>query len=1047
MRRASLAFLVSVALFLFCLAGAFGAPAAVGKAAAETVRRGWSGDVLQTLGFEDVAFWAGGTLVSSPKKSGAGAVRWSTHTETSSLACRNTPRDLSAFNTMSFWLHSSHANDATFMIIFDSNREKGVFSYYSKGVTVDWTGWKKLEFRFRSFGKARSPAGWDKITSLRLTASGWNQEPNPECVWVLDDLQFTFDAKPYRPNVQARTYVKAPVPERYLTSLRKSHPRLILLDEDLPRIRAFLANDPRGQSWLENTRKRAEQYYRRPPRHHELPDGRRLLSVSRDVCNRIYHWGLLYRLEKDPKWLERAWEELKAVVAFKDWNPSHYLDTAEMMHGVGVGYDWFYNGFTEDQRKTIREGLWQHGLRLSYAAYMGLEAEGQQGWRHVTNNWNFVCNGGTSLGAMAVLDEMPEECTVILDQAFRYIQIPVEHFEPDGAWWEGISYWGYSMRYFLAYLRGLETAFGTDFGFIKGLKGTGFSMAGDFPVHLVSPLGGYFNFADSGSGGGTYRHWALFYLAARFRNPLYLDFQRRNASGDAYDILYYEPFEAELALQDVALDKCFKKTEVATMRSSWTDRNALFAGIKCGRNGIAHAHQDLGSFIFYGLGERWVLDLGTEGQTYQSHKHRLPRHHFYRIREEGHNTLVFNPGEKYSQDGRGKAVITRFESSAKDVFAVADLTHAYRKHAKSVRRGYRLLNHRRAFLVQDEIQGNAPSDLWWFGHSFPGIPGEVGASGKQATLKVNGKTCHACLLSPEGARFAFMDARPLPTSPDPDIQQQNKGATKLAVHLPETEDVTIAVAFAPVYDFEEEPSMAFDVTPLETWEVADSAGPALSAITVDGRPLGDFSARVYTYAVMLPPDTQAVPVVTVEADADVCDTNVASATAFPGTTRIAVTAKLSGASSVYLVRFLPTVPPGGSGKPHFRSKPVVVNGVTVSASRDDGNRPGNVLDGDPETRWSASGEKEWIAFDLGERKILSGLNIAWYNGNQRRTSFEVHVSMDGRSWREVFKGQSTGKDIELEHYTFNGEQAARHVRITCFGNTSNLWNSITEIGF
>ena len=79
-------------------------------------------------------------------------------------------------------------------------------------------------------------------------------------------------------------------------------------------------------------------------------------------------------------------------------------------------------------------------------------------WMVGTNNWNFVCNGGGSLAAMAVLDEMPEECSDILHTAFQCIQTPLKHFEPDGAWWEGIGYWGYSMRYLLSYLRGLETA-------------------------------------------------------------------------------------------------------------------------------------------------------------------------------------------------------------------------------------------------------------------------------------------------------------------------------------------------------------------------------------------------------------------------------------------------------------------------------------------------------------------------------------------------------------------------------------------------------------
>ena len=100
--------------------------------------------------------------------------------------------------------------------------------------------------------------------------------------------------------------------------------------------------------------------------------------------------------------------------------------------------------------------------------------------------------------------------------------------------------------------------------------------------------------------------------------------------------------------------------------------------------------------------------------------------------------------------------------------------------------------------------------------------------------------------------------------------------------------------------------------------------------------------------------------------------------------------------------------------------------------------PRNVLDGDPETRWSASGEGEWIAFDFGEPRELKRVSIAWFRGDRRRTRFKVSVSSDGRAWRDVFEGES---------FPLPNPEVARHVRLTCYGNTLNLWNSITEVGF
>ncbi|MBN2450245.1 MAG: discoidin domain-containing protein [Lentisphaeria bacterium] len=1045
--RSLLSRYVSAVLLGTAPVGCWGAAAPVAsRESAEAAKRSWSAEMRAGLGFEDGAFWSGGVVVSEPRRSGAGAMRWERHEQNPGLECRLAPLDLSAFNVMSFWLHSSHANDATFMIIAESRDDENVFSYYSRKVRVDWTGWRRLEVHFQSFGAARGPVGWHRVSRLRFTAGGWDQHPTNESVWVLDDLDFSYTDTPYRAEIRVQKYLQEPAKTEYLARLRAEHPRLILLDDEIPALRQFLTEDPRGRVWYESTRARAEEYRRRPVRKHELPDGRRLLSVSRDVCERLYHWGLLYRLEGDRVWLDRAREEMEAVVAFPDWNPSHYLDTAEMMHAVGLGYDWFYDGLTGEQRGVIREGLWRHGLRLSHAAYMGLRGEGAQGWRGVTNNWNFVCNGGTAVAAMAVLDEMPEECSDILDQSFQYIQIPIRQFEPDGAWWEGLGYWGYSMRYFLAYLRALETAFGTDFGFVAALQGTGFAKAGDFPVYLVSPLGSIYNFADSGSGSGTFQHWGLFYLADRFRNPLYQHFQLERSRGSIHDILYYRPQAAEIAVQDVPLDKHFRETEVATMRSSWTDREATFLGIKCGRNGIAHAHQDLGSFIFHALGEPWLIDPGTERQTYLSHQHHLPKSHFYRIREEGHNTLVFDPAAGFCQDPGGRSSVVRFESCPQECFAVADLTHAYGKVAASVMRGYRLLDQRRACLVQDEIRNGTARELWWFAHAGVGTVPEVDASGRRAVFERNGRRCYAYLLSPEGVQFTAMAASPLPTSPNPEIQDANRGMHKLGIHWTAVTDVTIAVLFAPAYDFESEPALRPEVAPLASWALPEAKLPALAGLTVGGEPLPDFSPRVYSYTVRLDPEVTEPPSVAATG-ADGAAVSVSRVGSVPGACRIAVADPEGGPPAVTLVRFLHRLPAGSTEKPQAKSKTVTVGGITVSASRDDGNVPQNVLDGDPETRWSASGSEEWIGFDFGAPRRVSALRIAWFSGDQRQTRFKVSASDDGAAWRDVLEGESGGKTTQPEVYNLPAEISSRHLRITCFGNTSNLWNSITEIGF
>lgn len=119
--------------------------------------------------------------------------------------------------------------------------------------------------------------------------------------------------------------------------------------------------------------------------------------------------------------------------------------------------------------------------------------------------------------------------------------------------------------------------------------------------------------------------------------------------------------------------------------------------------------------------------------------------------------------------------------------------------------------------------------------------------------------------------------------------------------------------------------------------------------------------------------------------------------------------------------------------------------VPVSASADDGNVPANVLDGNLATRWSASGNPQWIQFCLSSVQTVSGVKIAFYNGNVRASNFDVLVSQNGTSWTNAALGlQSSGTSVNLETFTFPA-QTAKYVRIVGHGNNVNLWNSYTEV--
>lgn len=109
--------------------------------------------------------------------------------------------------------------------------------------------------------------------------------------------------------------------------------------------------------------------------------------------------------------------------------------------------------------------------------------------------------------------------------------------------------------------------------------------------------------------------------------------------------------------------------------------------------------------------------------------------------------------------------------------------------------------------------------------------------------------------------------------------------------------------------------------------------------------------------------------------------------------------------------------------------------IAVSASKDDGNVPANVKDGDINTRWSAEGAGNYLELKFNQIIRITKLRIAFYKGNTRQTNF----TFNAQNFR------SSGKSNDLEEFPLSSEFIGDTARIVFNGNSSNTWNSITEV--
>lgn len=119
--------------------------------------------------------------------------------------------------------------------------------------------------------------------------------------------------------------------------------------------------------------------------------------------------------------------------------------------------------------------------------------------------------------------------------------------------------------------------------------------------------------------------------------------------------------------------------------------------------------------------------------------------------------------------------------------------------------------------------------------------------------------------------------------------------------------------------------------------------------------------------------------------------------------------------------------------------------LTVTASGyQEGNGFEQTIDGDLSTRWSSDGDGQWIAYDLGVNKTITSVDIAFQYGDARTAAFDIQLSQDNAAWTTVYSGRSSGTTLALQTFDVPAAQA-RFVRIVGHGNSTNSWNSLTEV--
>lgn len=491
------------------------------------------------------------------------------------------------------------------------------------------------------------------------------------------------------------------------------HPRLLLKKDEVTGLKTAIEQSSDLKT-IHDAVIRISRSFIHSPKLTYNKEGMRLLAVSREALHRIYYMSYAYRLTNDKKYAEAVEQDLLEICAFQDWNPSHFLDAAEMTMAAAIGYDWLYDELSSSSRKIIKNAIVEKGLKPSLIKM-------PNSWLLRTNNWNQVCNAGMTFGAIAVFEDEENLARTIINRSIESIKLPMIEYGSDGAYQEGFSYWDYGTSFNTMYLSALEKAFGTDFGLSESFPG--YMNTAAYYLHMVGSSGEAFNYSD-GSSLAEQLNPSVYWFAVKRNDPSLL-WNQGQLLGRAGKETFSHRLLPSLLIwaKDLNTKGITPPKEsfwvgggvnpVCLMRSSWNEPSAVFLGFKTGTPNAPHGHMDIGSFVMDADGVRWASDLGMQNY-YSLEKEGIrlfgkDRWRIFRYTNKSHNVIIFNDT---LQKAAGKAVINSYSNKPDKMTAVSDVSDL----SKTVQRHIRSASmvNKAYVLIEDSIAASdKPVDIRW----------------------------------------------------------------------------------------------------------------------------------------------------------------------------------------------------------------------------------------------------------------------------------------------------------------------------------------------
>jgi hypothetical protein len=432
-------------------------------------------------------------------------------------------------------------------------------------------------------------------------------------------------------------YALKPFPAR-LTQLRGVHPRIYLDQAKVAALREAIKTT-HAAIWAKLQGQADALVKKGPPKYLEIdPYSGDEQLYQREVGNAMPTVALAWLMTGDQKYLDsaRAWALMSC--SYPTWGLKGIdgmdLATGHQLLGLGLVYDWCYNGLSEADRKTIRETLIKRAGNMCEKAAMG-----QAWWKQsYMQNHLWVNTAGMAVAGFAVYDEVPE--------ADAWIGLPLDKFKRtmealggDGASHEGVGYWQYGAEYMLKFMWLARDLLSVEMFDSDWWRNTSkYALYMELPRNAWTGRSSIVDIADCPRSNWYGPDYMLRLLAQEYNDPYAqwladeVNVANIAAAGAPWlNLLWYDPAIKAKAPADLPTLRHFEDMDIVSARSDWSGNESLLV-FKCGPfighdavqkfsydPGGGHVHPDANHFLLFGEGEWLIRDDGYASKRTGQH--------------------------------------------------------------------------------------------------------------------------------------------------------------------------------------------------------------------------------------------------------------------------------------------------------------------------------------------------------------------------------------------------------------------------------------------